>query len=235
MKGDPKYPKPEFLKFAGRRKGRPLREGREEAFNAVTDQFAVPVPATDVKTDPRDYFPNRPEKLWLEIGFGNGEHLIGQAMRHPEIGFIGCEPFINGVSAASKDVVRNDLKNIRFWSDDAMALLPHLKPESFDRIFLLFSDPWPKKRQHKRRVIQPNTVSLFASLLRKGGELRLATDHPDLAEWMLIHVNDSKLFKRLPDETADWSAIPSDWIETRYQQKAALQGRLPFFMDFAKI
>ncbi len=228
--------KPDFLRFAGRRKARPLRGERQRSLEKISQEFYVPPVDANTKTDPLDFFTSfKPEKLWLEIGFGNGEHMIGQSLLHPEIGFIGCEPFINGVSAAAKDVAKHDIRNIRFWADDAMLLLPYLKSESFDRIFILFSDPWPKSRQHKRRVIQPKTVSLFASLLKHGGQLRVATDHTGLAEWMLEHISDSKLFKRLPDNTADWSAIPEDWIETRYEQKAALQGRLPYFMDFSKI
>lgn len=227
------FSKPDFLKFAGRRKGRPLHGERERALREVTEKFYLPAPSCDVKADPKTFFPDpKPDKLWLEIGFGNGEHLIGQAMAHPAIGFIGCEPYLNGVSAAAKDVVKNDLTNIRFWADDAMLLLPHLMPESFDRIFILFSDPWPKSRQHKRRVVQPHTLTLFATLLKKGGTLRLATDHTDLAEWMLEHVSADPHFKQA---NADWRAVPEDWIETRYQQKAALQGRLPYFMDFEKI
>lgn len=227
---------PDFLKFAGRRKGRPLREGRHDALDVMEKGYCIPREIDPHKpTDPKEFFGTmKPEKIWLEIGFGNGEHLIGQAARHPGIGFIGCEPFINGVSAAAHAMIQQKLHNVRFWADDAMLLLPHLKKESFDRIFLLFSDPWPKTRQHKRRVIQPKTVELFASLLKPGGELRLATDHANLAEWMLIHVTANPHFMWKSFADAQWRETPDDWIETRYQQKAAQQGRLAYFMDFTK-
>jgi tRNA (guanine-N7-)-methyltransferase len=224
-----------YLRFAGRRKGRPLHEGRAHALQAVSD-FMIPMEIMDkTAIDPKSFFDNPPQKLWIEIGFGNGEHLIGQALQNPDVSFIGCEPFINGVSAAAKDIVQQDLKNIRLWPDEALAFLEKFPDQCADRIFLLFSDPWPKTKQYKRRVIQPETVNLFARLVKKGGEVRLATDHVDLAEWMLLHMVPHESFIWKNFMTGEWTTAPGDWVETRYQQKAAQQGRHAHFMDFIKI
>src|SRR5690606_24920798 len=127
--------------------------------------------------------------------------------------------------AAAKQVVEHDLKNIRFYTDDALPLLSKFTSGSLDRIFLLFPDPWPKTRHHKRRFVQEHTVSLFARLLKSGGELRMATDDKNLAEWMLLHTVQNTDFHWENAENADWDTAPIDWVETRYQQKAAQQGR----------
>jgi tRNA (guanine-N7-)-methyltransferase len=225
-----------FQRFAGRRKGRPLHQGRAEALAHAERRFLIkPDSADQTLLDPRDLFTGVKEKIWVEIGFGNGEHMIGQAERNPQIGFIGCEPFINGVSAAAKEIVERILDNIRIWPDEALTFLNKFPDASVDRIFLLFSDPWPKTRQYKRRVIQTETVTLFARLLKPGGEVRLATDHDYLAEWMLLHMVQQGRFMWKNACNGDWRTVPDDWIETRYQQKAAHEGRPAYFMDFVRL
>ncbi len=223
--------------FYGRRKGMPLRKARAESLARVLRDFSIPPEILKEEViDPSALFGAfRSQEIRFEIGFGNGEHLVTQAQQNPGIGFIGCEPFVNGVSAAAKQVAEHDLNNIRFYADDALPLLEKFTSGSLDRIFLLFPDPWPKTRHHKRRFIQSDTVALFARLLKSGGLLRLATDDRNLAEWMLIHTvqNPDFLWKNFAD--GNWDAAPGDWTETRYQQKAAQQGRLGKFMDFTRV
>ncbi len=161
-----------FLRFAGRRKGRPLHQGRADALKQIDDFVLLKNLMEKSALDPQDFFAEKQDKLWLEIGFGNGEHLTGQAQRHSDIGFIGCEPFINGVSAAAKDIMDHTINNVRIWPDEALAFLEKFPDACINGIFLLLSDPWPKTKQYKRRVIQTATVDLFSRLLKPGGESR---------------------------------------------------------------
>lgn len=219
--------------FYGRRKLRPLHKGRTKALHVVEKEIMLaPDLLLEDQIDPQALC--NQENIWLEIGFGNGEHLVQQALDHPAIGFIGCEAFINGVAAASKEIVEKGVENIKLWPDDALPLLAKIKPASLERIFLLFPDPWPKVRHYKRRFIQDFTVDLFASLLKPGGKLSLATDDGPLAEWMLLHVVGNSQFHWDNARNGDWRTPPDDWVETRYQQKAALQGRLAHYLSFTK-
>ena len=221
--------------FYGRRKLRAIRQERADAVEQLSeDNYILSETILDQAViDPRSLVDK--EKIWFEIGFGNGEHLVGQGAKNPDIGLIGCEPFLNGAALAAKDVVVQNLSNVRIWQDDAMPLLLKLADHSLDRVFLLFNDPWPKTRHYKRRFIQPHTVELLARVIKPGGKLRLATDDRSLAEWMLLHTVNNPNFMWDNWATGEWSAAPQDWIETRYQQKAAQQGRLAKFMDFTRL
>lgn len=214
--------------FFGRRKFRPIRDGRADALEQVIEQFSLP-PQINLK----NMFGDR--DIWFEIGFGAGEHLAAQAMRHPDIGFIGCEPFLNGVSSLAKNLLENNTQNVRLWLDDALPLLRQLPDASLSRLFLLFPDPWPKTRHNKRRFIQPHTVTELARVIKPGGKLILATDDRPLAEWMLLHVVQNNCFQWDNMRDGDWSTLPDDWIETRYQQKAAQQGRQAHLLSFGRI
>lgn len=213
--------------FFGRRKGRPLNVGRLDTL----DSGAL-IRAVQPDMHPQDLFDKPYKNFALEIGFGNGEHLVQQAERAPDTGFIGCEAFLNGVTAC---LAQMTTLNIRLWADDAMLLLPKLQAGTFDTIYLLFSDPWPKSRHHKRRVMQPQTVKLMARLLKKGGLLRTATDDANLAQWTLLHGCQNPDLHWVDFEKAEWRNAPLHWVETRYQQKAAQQGRQPHFIDFIKL
>jgi tRNA (guanine-N7-)-methyltransferase len=228
---------PKDTHFYGRRKGMPLKKGRAESLERALNEFSLPSDVLDAEIiDPVKLFGDfAPQEIAFEIGFGNGEHLVEQAARNPHVGFIGCEPFINGVSAAAKQVVERDLKNIRFYADDALPLLSKFTSGSLSQIFLLFPDPWPKTRHHKRRFIQDVTVTLFARLLKSGGVLRLATDDKNLAEWMLIHTVQNSDFVWTNASDGKWETPPADWVETRYQKKAAEQGRFGKFIDFIRV
>lgn len=217
--------------FYGRRKGRPLRSKRLQSL----EQDQLIIPELSAVTHPRDLFDKPYKSYALEIGFGNGEHVVQQAVRDTETGFIGCEAFMNGVTACLMDAQQRNANNVRIWPDDALLLLPKIQPESLNTIYLLFSDPWPKTKHHKRRFVQKETAALMAGLLVRGGMLRIATDDHNLAQWSLLQCVQEPHLQWTCFQNAEWRTQPQDWIETRYQQKAAEQGRQPFFMDFEKV
>jgi tRNA (guanine-N7-)-methyltransferase len=217
----------------GRRRGRPLRPGQLRLHGTLLPQLAVTLPETGV-LDPAMLFPERVKPVWLEIGFGSGEHLVAQAMAHPGTGFIGCEVFENGVARLIGEIARRRLGNVRIFPDDARALLDALAPGSLDRVFILFPDPWPKARHHKRRLISTATLDRLATLMRPGAELRLATDDRDYLTWMLERATAHPGFRWLARSPADWRERPPDWPPTRYEAKALVAGRAPVFLRFAR-
>jgi tRNA (guanine-N7-)-methyltransferase len=172
--------------------------------------------------------------VWLEIGFGAGEHLAQQAEEHPAVGVIGCEVFENGIARLLGDIARRDLGNIRIFADDARLLLDCLAPASIARVFILFPDPWPKERHHKRRLVAPATLDRLAIVMQPGAELRLATDDRGYLVWMLEHVTAHPAFEWLARTPADWRQRPPDWPPTRYEEKARAAGRTPVFLRFVR-
>ncbi len=223
---EPKY------RFYGRRKGRPLLSERQQAFDDVMSQYAI----TCVEEEPqnlKDLYGQNIEKYWLEIGFGGGEHLAAQAKMHPNIGMIGCEPFLNGVSSLAKYIQDDELQNVRIWPDDARILMDTIPDQALDRIFLLHPDPWHKKRHHKRRFIQTETLDEFARMLQPGGELRIATDDAGLCDWMLERTWKHPSFKWTAKSADDWRKRPEDWPATRYGKKQ-LAG-IPVYLIFKRI
>ena len=170
--------------------------------------------------------PNVPEH-WLEIGFGGGEHLVGLAQAHPHVGLIGAEAFLNGVAQAYGHMLAVGVQNVRIWPDDVRLLLPFLPNGCLQRIYLLFPDPWPKKRHVKRRMLQQNVLAQFARVLAKGGQLNVATDHADLGLWMQEQLDLSPHFSIVRQA----STPPDFWVTTRYQQKALDAGRDAVFIS----
>lgn len=221
-----------MLKFYGRRKGKPMRGGRMDAYEEILPSVAIAPPSGML--DPLALFPFQPKEVWLEIGFGDGAHLLHQAASHAGIGMIGAEPFINGIAGLCLGIRQQNLKNIRVWPDDARILLPHLKAESIDRCFLLNSDPWPKARHHKRRFIQTETLDMLRRILKPGGRFRMSTDHASLAEWQAEKTFFHAGFSWAATCKSDWADRPADLPETRYQKKGAKQGRPTVFLDFIR-
>jgi len=217
----------------GRRRGRPLRHGQQQLKETLLPRLAIALPESG-PLDPATLFPFPPAAVWLEIGFGAGEHLAAQAERHPEIGFLGSEVFENGIARLVAEIARRDLRNVRIFPDDARLLLDRLTPTSLDRVFILFPDPWPKQRHHKRRLVAPATLARLAILLRPGAELRLATDDRDYLAWMLEHATAHPAFQWLARRPADWRERPPDWPPTRYEEKARAAGRMPAFLRFVR-
>jgi tRNA (guanine-N7-)-methyltransferase len=217
----------------GRRRARPLRPGQRRLQEELLPRIAIELPQSG-PLDPRALFANTADEVWLEIGFGAGEHLAAQAERHPEIGFIGSEVFEDGIVRALGEVARGGLGNVRLFTDDARLLLAALPPQSLGRVFILFPDPWPKRRHHKRRLVAPATLDLLAAAMTDGAELRLATDDRDYLAWMLEHATAHPDFVWLARRAADWRERPEDWPATRYEAKARAAGRTPAFLRFTR-
>jgi tRNA (guanine-N7-)-methyltransferase len=198
--------------------------------DALLPRLAIP----EGPLQPDALFSFKPQGLAFEVGFGGGEHLVAQARARPDWGFFGCEPFINGMAQALAQIDTDGLANIRLSAGDARDVLERLPPASLDAVFVLFPDPWPKKRHWKRRFIGPDTVPLVARALKPGGLLRVASDIPDYVRWTLIHIVPSGLFDWTAKTPADWRLRPADWPGTRYEAKALRAGRSPVYLEFKR-
>ena len=216
-------------RFYGRRQGRPLHVRKAALMQDFLPRVAIELPASGA-LDPFKLFTHKPDQIWLEIGFGGGEHLAGQAQRHPGRGFIGCEPFRNGIASLLDHVERNAIANVRVFPEDARLLLDRLPDASIDRCYVLFADPWPKARHEERRFIGPENLPRLARVLKPGAELRLATDDAKLAGWMLLHMQEAKAF----EEIYNTKTPPEDWVPTRYEQKAIKVGRMPVYRAYRR-
>jgi len=171
---------PERGRVYGRKHGRPLRPGRRDLIESLLPQLSFTLPDRSL-LDPATLFPNPPDEIWLEVGFGGGEHLAAQAGSHPQTGFIGCESFINGMASLLAKIKKENLDNIRVFSDDARVFMDSLVESSLDRVFILFPDPWPKKRHHKRRLVQASFIQNVSRVLKADGVLHITTDWDDYA------------------------------------------------------
>jgi tRNA (guanine-N7-)-methyltransferase len=221
------------LRSYGRRKGRPLSARKERLLTELLPRLRLDLKAPAPRRL-RDLFPVPVGQVWLEIGFGSGEHLLWQAEHHKDVGLIGCEPFINGVASLLGVVDQRGVATIRVHDGDARAVLAWLPGGTIYRIFMLFPDPWPKKRQLKRRLLVPETVKELARVLTPGGELRFASDDGDYAAQALVLIGQSGAFEWLARRPADWQKRSADWPETRYERKAVGQGRKPIYLRFAR-
>ncbi|MBM3570428.1 MAG: tRNA (guanosine(46)-N7)-methyltransferase TrmB [Alphaproteobacteria bacterium] len=220
-------PKP-LRRAYGRRLGRKLSARRRELLAETLPRLCLPSGAIA----PAALFPEAAD-LWLEIGYGGGEHLAWQAERHPEIGFIGCELFQGGVASLVRHVDERGLANIRH-AQDGHDVLERLPEAALGRCFLLFPDPWPKYRHWKRRFVRRESLDALARALRPGGEFRFASDDAELAAWTLMHLLAHPAFDWPARGVADWDRRPEDWPETRYERKAIAQGRHPIYLRFLR-
>jgi tRNA (guanine-N7-)-methyltransferase len=219
------------LRSFGRRRSRKLSPRQAELLDEGLNRLAldVSVSAPDRLSELFDW-PVR--EVWLEIGFGGGEHLLWQARHNPDVGIIACEPFIDGVVKVLDGARADDLNNIRIYTDDVRDVLPWLPSASVNRAFVLFPDPWPKKRHIKRRLVGTGLIGELARIMTPDAELRLATDIPDYARGMLLAVRQQKSFRWLARERKDWRIRPNDWPPTRYEEKAIREGRSRYFFQF---
>jgi tRNA (guanine-N7-)-methyltransferase len=210
--------------FFGRRHGRRLRPARSERLNILLPRLRVTLPTAGELLDPRSLFGPAVTDVWLEIGFGGGEHLAAVATENPQIGFIGCEPYVNGVANLLVLVERFCLGNVRIFDDDARLVLGTLPEASIGCVALLFPDPWPKKRHANRRFVCRETLDALARVLRDGAGLCIATDEPLLVRWTLAALIAHPAFRWSPRGPEDWRCRPAGWPATRYEQKAVARG-----------
>lgn len=181
-----------------------------------------------------DLFGAAVRPVWLEIGFGSGEHLIGLMRQHPEVYMIGAEPFINGMANFLQALAESKLPetHIRVWMEDAILLAERLPDQSLERIYVLNPDPWPKKRHHKRRIINQENLTTFARILKPGGLLVMSTDVAELADWMVTEASRHPDFNWTAQRADDWRIMPADWIPTRYESKGKAKGRQQIYLMF---
>jgi tRNA (guanine-N7-)-methyltransferase len=197
----------------------------------------LPGLALDLRTQPADLgslYPDPIQEVRLEIGFGGGEYMLGEAQAHPRIGFIGVEPFINGMAKALTAIAARKLSNVRLHHGEATEVLAWLPPASLARIDILYPDPWPKRRHWKRRFIQVDSIAAIARILQPGGELRFATDIPDYAAWTLRHMLATREFAWTAERADDWRRPWAGFSGTRYEAKARREGRCGCYLIFRR-
>ncbi len=213
----------------GRRSGHKLRKGQEELLADLLPQVEVPEGPLSAN---RLFGADLP--LELEIGFGSGEHLAAQAAERPAHGFIGCEPFLNGIVGALAKIAGAGIENVRLHMGDALDVLERLPDASLERIFLLHPDPWPKARHAKRRMINPGPLDRFAAKLKPGGEFRLGTDDPVYCRWSMMIMRGRSDFAWTAERAADFLNRPDGWPETRYEAKARRQGHEVWYFTYVR-
>ncbi len=201
----------------------------------VLPRLRIVVPPDQETLDFDRLFGMQKSEYWMEIGFGSGEHIASLAERYPDIGFIGCEPFVNGVAALMSSIEERNLTNIRVFDDDVNKLFASLPDARLQRIYLPYADPWPKTRHHRRRMVQPETLNTFSRMLKDQGEFRFASDHMPYVQWTLAHVTDNPDFKWLAGAADDWRVRPVDSIETRYENKARSRGAKCVYLQFRRV
>jgi tRNA (guanine-N7-)-methyltransferase len=211
------------LRSFGRIKARPIKPRQAGLLDDLLPRLRLPGGPVDISGE-----------TWLEIGFGGGEHLAEQAARNPGVSFIGAEPFLNGVASALRHIDERGLTNVRLHPEDVRELLVRIPDAGLARVFMLFPDPWPKARHHKRRLIQTEVVAELARALRPGGALRFATDWADYAEHALERFVREPRFAWSAGRAADWKTPPADHVPTRYEAKR-LGDVEPIFLEFARV
>ncbi len=215
----------------GRASGHKLRPGQQALVDALLPQIAVPE-AGEI-TAQRLFGDDRP--LHFEIGFGSGEHLAARADLLPDHGFIGAEPFLNGVAAALAHLRDQHLANVRLWRGDALDVLRRIPDSALSFLYLLHPDPWPKARHAKRRMVNDGPLAIFAAKLKPGGEFRLATDDPTYLTWaLMVMQRHAHEFEWLAQRPSDFLDPPGGWIETRYGAKSRHEGRRPYYLRYRR-
>ena len=244
------------LRSYGRRRGRKLSPRQERLMRELLPRLAIDL-GSPPPSSIRNLFPapdaqwasegatmstpvaGGPPKadvadIWLEIGFGGGEHLLWQARHHPHVGLIGAEPFEDGVVKVLAAIEDEGLANLRIHADDARDLPRWLPPASIGRVFVLFPDPWPKRRHVKRRLVNPHLLAMLARVMRRGGELRIGTDIGDYARTIMMAMQACPSFEWTARSPVDWRVRPADWPPTRYEEKAHREGRRCCYLRFVR-
>lgn len=219
--------------FWGRRHGKALRLGQAAAIDELLPRLAVDLSAAPI--EPRRLFDAAVDDVWMESGFGGGEHLVALAAANPTLGFLGAEPFVNGMAKALVAIHEAGLEDrIRLHAADSVPLLDALAPASLGRFHLLYPDPWPKKRHWKRRFVERDNLDRIARVLRPGGEFRFASDWAPYVDWTLKRVLDHPAFEWTARVADDWRRPWAGWPGTRYEEKALREGRTPAYLVFRR-
>jgi tRNA (guanine-N7-)-methyltransferase len=206
-----------------RRQNRGLNPQRQSAMDSVYPHIAIDESflLSDASLAPSSLFDKPEFPVWMEIGFGGGEHVIGLLEQNPDINIVAIEPFVNGMAAFVKDLPQSFEPRVRVYMDDAVMLARSLADDSVERIYVLNPDPWHKARHHKRRIVRSETLDIYARILKSGGQLIMSSDVPDMVEWMVTHTFNHPAFEWQAECAQDWSTPPEDWITTRYEVKGA--------------
>ena len=223
--------------FYGRIKGKTLRASQEAALENDLAALSPGAVSWDENPDrtPLDLAARFGGKdVWLEVGFGGGEHVVHQAAQNPGVGIIGCEPYINGVAMLLSKIKKANVPNLSIHPGDVRDLFDVLPDASISKAFLLYPDPWPKKRHHRRRFVTPEYLAPLARVLKPGSIFRIATDIPDYVRQALEEVP-GQGFEWLAETAEDWRQPWSDWLSTRYEQKALREGRTPHYLTFRRV
>ncbi len=223
---------PERARFFGRSKGKTLRSLQSRIWADGLARLRIPL--GDGLLDPPRLFVLTPSSVRLEIGFGGGEHLIHRAKESPDTGFIGVEPFVNGMAKLLMEIDKQQIGNIRVFDEDATRLLRKLPEASISEIDLLYADPWPKRRQRKRRFISEESLLLIVRALMPGGSFRFASDIDDYIGWTLARIMPMPELQWLATGSPDWTTPYAGWPGTRYEEKAIREGRMPTYLTFRK-
>ncbi|RUT30205.1 tRNA (guanosine(46)-N7)-methyltransferase TrmB [Arsenicitalea aurantiaca] len=219
--------------FFGRRAGKRLHGGQQALVDGALPDLEIAL--GEGRFDPRSLFPQA-KRIVIEIGYGGGEHLARKAAEEPETGFIGCEVFTGGIGKMVQTIVERELSNVRLFTDDALKLLVALPDASIDGLYLLYPDPWPKTRHHKRRFVSPVTLTEIARVLKPGAAFCFASDIEDYANWTLAHVLRAPGLAFTPGRPGQWHEPYPGWQPTRYEQKARREGRMKsFYFTFTRL
>jgi len=220
-------------KFFGRRAGQSLRRNHARLVADLLPALRLGN-EPEILGNPVSLFGKPVREVWLEIGFGGGEHLAWQAAQNPDVGLIGAEPFINGVAKLLAQVEERQLDNVRILDDDIRPRLPQIGDATVARAFLLFPDPWPKPRHHKRRFVNQSNLAQLHRILKPGAEFRVASDIDDYIRWTLREVCRHGGFQWLAETPDHWRQRPADWPQTRYEAKAVREGRTSAYLTFRR-
>ena len=220
--------------FFGRRKGHRLRAHQADLIEHLLPHLSLDI-TTPVPSPVTELFDPAPQAMRLEIGFGGGEHLVAEARKFPDTGFIGCEPYVNGMAKILAQIEASNIGNIRLLAGDAAELLSWLPPQSLTRIDLIHPDPWPKRRHWKRRFVQDATIAAMARVIRPGGEFRFVSDIDDYCAWTLWHLLRSPDFHWMAERADDWRLPWDGYTMTRYGRKAEREGRVANYLRFSRV
>lgn len=219
--------------FFGRRKGHKLRAYQADLIESLLPRLGLDT-SSAAPAQLAEIFDRKLDDVRLEIGFGGGEHLAAEALAFPNVGFIGCEPYVNGLAKILAQIEAHNIANVRLFAGDAAELLAWAPPRSLARIDLIHPDPWPKRRHWKRRFVQDATVAAMARVIKPSGEFRFVSDIDDYCAWTLAHLLRSPDFAWLAERAADWQHPWEGYTMTRYGRKAEREGRISTYLRFRR-